>query len=99
MKNVPNKITVHKKDANPESGYAAFSDLIRIALNSPPPGGFTPTVMRQRARIDDILDKSKPGDVLKLEDADVETVKSALQGCQWLIRSKDLIELFGLFGI
>lgn len=95
MKEIPNKITPLPKP----NGQICFADLIKSALDVPPQCGFTPSVMRARARVDEALSKSEPGGLIKLEDADFETAKQAVGSCPWQIRSSDLLELFTLLGL
>jgi hypothetical protein len=98
MKSIPNKITgIPKPDG--KSGNASFADLLRGALDVPPQGGFTISIMRAHARVDEALDKAQPGGVIELEDADYEVAKKAVGSCPWLIRSPDLLELFNVLGL
>lgn len=111
MKEIPNRQT---KIARPTSahGLATFADLISDALDFTPPGsGFTPSIMRARARVDEALknlqhppsfaghDGPPSPAVIVLEDADYATAKEAMAAAQWRIRSPDLLELFGFFGL
>lgn len=98
MKKLPNKVTPLPKSAADRSP-ASFSDLIRAALDAPPPGGFTPSIMRARARVDEAMSKVEPGGLIELEDADFETAKNAVGSCPWQIRHADLLELFSLLGL
>lgn len=98
MKTIPNKLT--DIPLREPGSFATFATLIRDSLDYPPStGGFTPAVMRARARVDSAVAKVEPGGEIIFEDADYETAKSALQSCAWRLRSPYLIELFGLFGL
>lgn len=97
MKNILNKITSIPAAAGKQN--PTFANLIVAALDVPPQGGFTPSVMRSRARVDAVLSVAKAGDMVELEDADFETAKQAVASCPWQIRSPDLLELFTLLGL
>ena len=97
MKETPNVQTTIPRGT--KGDFATFADLIRDSLDWPPEGGFKPSQMRARARVDAALVDVKAGGVIKLEDADYATVKEALGACPWRIRSPDLIQLLELFGL
>lgn len=75
-----------KGDANKELDY---KDLIEVALDVLPQGGFTPKDIKERNRIQDALDASKEG-VISFEDADYEALKKIVEASRWSVRSKDI---------
>lgn len=67
--------------------------LIKQVLDAPPSDGFTPSVMRERARIDAVLD-GLPEDAteLELEDADAKTLLKCVQSMRFGFRHKGLLD-------
>lgn len=109
MKEIPNKLTQIPHPTVPKA-FSSWSDLIRQSLDFPPEGGFTPSVMRARSRVELALDNPKPqsrksessaptGFMIVLEDADFTTAREALAAAKWRVRSHDLLEMFTFFSI
>lgn len=73
-------------DENKEIDY---KDLIEQALDVVPQGGFTPKDIKERNRIQDVLDKAKDG-VIELEDADHEAMVKIVKDSRWTLRDKEL---------
>ncbi len=63
-----------------------------------PQGGFSPAVLRARARIEKSLDGVGPGDLIKLEDADFNEAISVVSNVRWVNRHADYIALADAFG-
>ena len=100
MKTIPNKITKFPAPFPTEAKpNACFSDLLISVLDNPPREGFSPSVMRVRTKIVGALEAVPPGGEITLEDADYDTVVSALKAMPWRVRSLDLISLFDAMGI
>jgi len=74
-----------------ESKILNYIDLIEIALDIIPQGGFTPKDIRDRNRIQDALDKAKSvEDSILLEDADFEALEKVIKDSRWTLRDRDL---------
>lgn len=73
-----------------------YKDLIEVALDVVPQGGFAPKDIRDRNRIQDILDKSN--DVyFKIEDADYDNLVKVMADSRWIVRSPELDTLLQNF--
>jgi len=72
---------------------ANYLDLITHCLNVPPPNGYSPDEMRQRMRIEDVVQKAanEKAKLLKLEDADAKKLKQVCNSVTWQLMSHDLI--------
>jgi hypothetical protein len=82
-----------------DDGFMATTkDLIEVTLDIVPQGGFTPKDIRDRNRIQSVLDKlkdkkpKKEGDslMIELEDQDYENLKTVVNSSRWVSREKDL---------
>jgi len=75
-------------------------DLIEVCLDIIPQGGFTPRDIRERNRIQIVLDKSKEkkpksemkssNDILEFEDHDYDNLRVIVGLSRWVSRDKDL---------
>ena len=65
-----------------------YKDLIEAALDVVPQGGFTPKDIRNRNRIQDVLDKST--NVIEIEDADYDNLKKIIKDSRWTLRDSEL---------
>ena len=65
-----------------------YKDLIEVALDVVPQGGFTPKDIRNRNRIQDVLDKST--NVIEIEDADYDNLKKIIKDSRWILRDSEL---------
>ena len=66
-----------------------YKDLIEMALDIIPQGGFSPKDIRDRNRIQDALDKATTT-VIVLEDADFDALEKIMKESRWTVRHKDL---------
>ena len=82
---IPENKLKFQGDVNKEMDYR---DLIGVALDVPPQGGFTPKDIRERNRIQEALDKST--NVIVLEDADFDALDKIIKDSRWSIRDKEL---------
>ena len=73
-----------------------YKDIIEHTLDLPPQGGFTPSDIRDRNRIQTALDKVKEGKV-KLEDADYKNLVAIINKSRWGTRDKELVTFLDLF--
>jgi hypothetical protein len=98
MKEITNRTTTLPplKAGEPPPTYA---DLLRTSLDFPPQGGFTLEEMRKRGRIDNALAKVKPGDVIKLEDADYAVAQEIIRAARWNGRSSEVVAFAEAFGL
>jgi len=84
------KITENKiKFQGDENKELDYKDLIEVALDTVPQGGFTPKDIRERNRIQDALDKAT-GHHISLEDADYEALEKIMKNSRWTIRDESL---------
>ena len=99
------KLTGNNTD---EGKFADTCDLITTTLDIIPQGGFTPKDIRDRNRIQFVIDeyrkdKKKPEikDIhkLKFEDADYDNLKSIVNNSRWVSRDKALQEFIDSFNI
>jgi hypothetical protein len=81
--------------------FADTCDILEVCLDNIPQGGYTPKDIRERNRLQVVIDefrtkrkedtsdkKVKP--LLKFEDADYDALKIIVNNSRWGIRSKDL---------
>ena len=99
MKIIENKVTGIKEShirhlGNPEV-VVDFKALLEMALDIIPQGGFTPKDLRERNRIQNVLEKSKSD--IKLEDTDYNNLKQIIINSRWLTRHVDLVEFINKF--
>jgi len=73
-----------------------YKDLIETALDIVPQGGFTPKDIRNRNRIQKVLDDSD-NKIIKLEDSDFENLEVIIKDSRWMIRDEDLNEFLRKF--
>ena len=66
-----------------------YKDLIEYTLDVVPQGGFVPSDIRDRNRIQQALDEAKDG-TLSFEDADYASLVKIIAASRWTIRDKDL---------
>ena len=73
-----------------------FLDLIEIALDIVPQGGFTPKDIKERSRIQEALDNSDRK-TIELEDSDYDALVNVMSLSRWTIRNKELNKLLQNF--
>ena len=73
--------------------------LLRYCLDFPPQGGFTPSILKERARIDAKLDGVAVGATIDLEDADFATARKCAEDARWSVRHPDISKFLDLFGL
>jgi hypothetical protein len=69
--------------------FLNYADLIELALDIVPQGGFTPSAIKERNRIQEAIDQSD-SKVIQLEDADYEALERIMKDSRWTIRDKEL---------
>jgi len=72
-----------------------YKDLIEIALDVVPQGGFAPKDIRDRNRVQDALDKATTS--IELEDADFEALEKIMKDSRWTIRDPELNDFLNNF--
>ena len=87
MKQIENKITEISQNEN----ALRYADLLKIIVNFPEEKGFSAADLRMRIKIVDILETEKEADVLNLEDAQFEYVKSLVKVFRWAMLHKDIV--------
>ena len=84
------KITENKvKFHGNENKEVDYKDLIGVALDVIPQGGFTPKDIRDRNRIQEALDKATLS-IITLEDADYEALEKIIKDSRWTLRDPEL---------
>lgn len=82
------------------NNFATTIDLIEASLDIIPNGGFTPKDLRDRNRIQSVLERFKAKPELKeveFEDADFETLKTIVANSRWIVRHKDIVDFLSIF--
>lgn len=80
-----------------------YADLIEVCLDILPQGGFSPSDIRDRNRIQNVIDKRDDDkkdlkkDSLAFEDADWKNLKKIVNTSRWVIRHKDLQKFLDIF--
>lgn len=98
MKSLPQIQFVLKAQIDDKKGHTTAS-LLRYCLDVPPQGGYTPAILRERARIEAALEKIKPGDTIKLEDADFAVARKCVEESRWGFRHPDVTKFLELWGL
>ena len=96
MKSLPNQI--FSITIPGEKPIVTTATLLKICLSVPPQGGFDYKTMRDRSKVEDILDAVESGDTIALEDADYAVAVQCVTAMRWGIRHKDLVKFAELFG-
>jgi len=78
-----------------ENKVLDYKDLIEVALDVIPQGGFSPKDIRSRNRIQDALDKATT--TIILEDADFEELENVIKDSRWTLRDSELNEFLMKF--
>jgi hypothetical protein len=94
MKEVPNKLV-----DIPGNTAKDFKGLLIQCLDFVPQGGFDPSTLRARARVEKAIEKAKPGGTLVFEDADFGTAQAAVRSVRWAGRHHFFIELADAFSV
>ena len=101
MKPIDNVVTSIKESQVKYQGdpkkIVDYKDLISLALDIIPQGGFTPKDIRDRNRIQSVLDKSTKTKPLSFEDSDHENLKQIITKSRWSSRHKDLDKFLSIF--
>ena len=98
MKEIPQVQFTLKRDGADATGHTTVS-MLKYCLDFPPQGGFTPSILRERARIDAACDSIEVGGMLKLEDADFAVARKCVEEARWSLRHPDLLKFFALWGL
>lgn len=86
------------KQGGSPSSFATTVDLIEASLDIIPNGGFTPKDLRDRNKIQSVLEKAKPEPKeIEFEDADFENLKGIVSNSRWIIRHKDIVDFISQF--
>lgn len=70
-------------------GFLHYRDLIKMCLDNPPQGGFAMKDMKDRYRIEKLLEGG--GVTLELEDADAVNLKALVTSMRWGARHVDIL--------
>jgi len=92
------KVLENKKLTVQQNGkFIDYKQLIRNCLDDVPtspatgaPLGFSRSDMRNRDRIEMVIDK--PGDEIKFEDTDADNLKRLVVSMRWAMRHKEILE-------
>ena len=88
MKTITNKETGLKT----HEGNMHRGELLIIALENPPLGGFTPSVIKARLHIQSKIEAAGKKDI-KLENSEFITLREAYRASKWTAMHKDISEL------
>lgn len=93
MKNFYNTVTTITTtiSGTNESKKMTYADLALLTLNIPPRNGWTKEEMKIRFKIEDKLEKLKPGESAQLEDAEFEKVFEC-SNQPWQFKHRDLLK-------
>jgi hypothetical protein len=78
-------------------------DLIEVVLDQVPQGGFAPKDIRDRNRIQRVIDESRESDkkenqdTLNFEDEDFKNLSTMVGTSRWGSRDKDLVDFLEIF--
>lgn len=73
-------------------------DLVKLAVNQAPEGGYTPEEMTKRIRILDVIDSlPENAEALELEDADFDNLKKWVVQVKWSFVSRFIIAFTAQF--
>ena len=67
----------------------SYANLLKLCVNQTPKEGFSPSDMRTRLRILDVLEKANG--TIELEDSDSKITKDLVAQMKWTILSKDIL--------
>lgn len=92
------KVLENKKLTIQQNGkFIDYKQLIRNCLDDVPtspatgaPLGFSRSDMRDRDRIEIVIDK--PGDEIKFEDTDADNLKRLVVSMRWAMRHKEILK-------
>lgn len=99
MKTIPNPTFSIPVSAAKDSKNATAKDLLLLAVDQPPPGGFDMATQRARNRVAAALEKTVDGAEIALEDADYSVAQEAVKAWRSGIRHKDIEQFYGLLGV
>ncbi len=94
MKTTPNVTFALKIDGK----NATTAILLGICLAHPPKDGFDFATMRARNRVAEVIEKTKAGGEIKLEDTDHAAAIEAVKNMKWGMSHKELLKFGDLFG-
>lgn len=98
MKSIPQKQFTIKASPADAAGHTTAT-LIRYCLDFPPQGGFTPSALKERSRIDAKIDGVAVGALIELEDADFATARKCVEEARWSARHADINAFLDLWGL
>lgn len=100
MKTIEDKQTGIKesliKFKGSEETTVKYSDLIALAIDIVPQGGFTVTDVEKRIRIKHQLKEVKDGK-MQFEDSDFEALKGIIKNSRWVYYDEELNDFFNQF--
>lgn len=73
----------------------SYQLLIKTSTNSIPKDWFTVDLMKQRLRIQNVIEEEK--DTYNFEDSDFEVLKWCVNEMKWSILSQDIVDFAELF--
>lgn len=98
MKTIINKKTeltetVQKQDEDTVVTNLGYVDLIKIALNMTPQGGWDTNIMRKHLRVEAKIENVELDQEFELEDADFEVVAELCKPgkIKWKFKHKDIV--------
>jgi len=82
-----------------EDSIMDYVDLLEVSLDIVPQGGFSPSEIRDRNRIQTAIDKDRKSKdkIIHFEDADWKNLKRIVNLSRWMIRHADLQKFLEIF--
>lgn len=97
MKTIPNAQT-SLPSPKADGEFQTYADLLAACLDYSAQG-FSPDLLRKRARVEKAIEGAKAGDEIKLEDADYVTAQDAVRSVVWVKRELAYLAFSEAFGV
>lgn len=88
--------TINDKEVQIGKDKINYKELLKICVNTPPQGGYTPEDMKNRVKILSVIDSSN-GE-MKFEDAEYNTLKECVNKSRWNVLAPELVEFIEYVG-
>lgn len=95
MKIIQNKIIIKSKDVSEEEKDITVSELLKIIINTPKPGGLDFSEVRKAVKV---LDKLSDADeIIELEDEEYRYAKERMDSHKWNVPTQEILEFHRIF--
>lgn len=91
LKTVSERLNINNQIIETEIKY---TDLMKLAINSPVQGGYSVSEMSQRIRLMDTIEKAEKTAVteIQFEDTDYAVLAKLMKDAKWSVISKAIVE-------